>query len=511
MLIFFLLCLSPLFSFWKPLSTRVPLSSSHQKVEAICLLNSSYDLLISQGRSLWLWENFSWRHLTKLPENKGSVKKIVRYWQNGAILFFDSDLYHCHWSTDGCILKKLKKPFSDQVFIDGCVSDKGTLWILCDQGIFYSKDLGKRWSCLKNSSFLQHSPMSSRGFLITKKTVFLLQKKTFSIYSRKKRKWLKHFSLEETQHNEWAFLKKNNSTHGQESLPKSMHMDENSKIIWIHHKDSLIAFYWDPDQRDYAHLSSTKFLKNTAIKDFCCWKAPWISTQKGCFTLHKIDRYWSKVQTTGNNFCPDLLWTFSHQLFAWSQGVLYQWISIPHIPAYDYFENEPTIQDLHCHVLSYQELQKKDCSTKVGFIETLRWIPQLSISFRSGRENNWKIYSDGKTFQSPYEDDQEFRIACVWNFEKDKDMMNETEWEKAKNKKIELREKLLKKVTSIYFERRKEQLSLFLQSDWTEIQKISRSIKIQELTAHLDAYTGGWFSKNIRKIRGPSKKNICYS
>ena len=62
-----------------------------------------------------------------------------------------------------------------------------------------------------------------------------------------------------------------------------------------------------------------------------------------------------------------------------------------------------------------------------------------------------------------------------------------------------IRENLLDDVTKIYYQRRKLQLENISSSDLDK--SLLRQIEIAELTGQLDSRTGGWFSKEIKKIK----------
>ena len=61
------------------------------------------------------------------------------------------------------------------------------------------------------------------------------------------------------------------------------------------------------------------------------------------------------------------------------------------------------------------------------------------------------------------------------------------------------RDTLLKNVTKTYYQRRKAQIDMITNPPKDVTAMLNAELKIQELTATLDAMTGGWFSKNIRK------------
>ena len=66
------------------------------------------------------------------------------------------------------------------------------------------------------------------------------------------------------------------------------------------------------------------------------------------------------------------------------------------------------------------------------------------------------------------------------------------------NTSIKTRDMLLKAVTKAYFARRKLQIDAILNPPTEVAKKLDQELKIQELTATLDALTGGWFSEHIQ-------------
>jgi len=69
---------------------------------------------------------------------------------------------------------------------------------------------------------------------------------------------------------------------------------------------------------------------------------------------------------------------------------------------------------------------------------------------------------------------------------------------------VELREDILTTVTSLYFERRRAQVQLLLNPPSDAAERIRRELEIQELTASLDALTGGWFSAELSQAGLPT-------
>lgn len=62
-----------------------------------------------------------------------------------------------------------------------------------------------------------------------------------------------------------------------------------------------------------------------------------------------------------------------------------------------------------------------------------------------------------------------------------------------------LRDRVLEEVTRRYFERRRLQVDLELSPPTDLSDRVRKELRLQELTADIDAFTGGWFSDKLEK------------
>ena len=62
-----------------------------------------------------------------------------------------------------------------------------------------------------------------------------------------------------------------------------------------------------------------------------------------------------------------------------------------------------------------------------------------------------------------------------------------------------LRDRVLDEVTRRYFERRRLQVDLELAPPTDLSDRVRKELRLQELTADIDAFTGGWFSDKLQK------------
>jgi len=64
---------------------------------------------------------------------------------------------------------------------------------------------------------------------------------------------------------------------------------------------------------------------------------------------------------------------------------------------------------------------------------------------------------------------------------------------------VQLRDDVLDEVTRLYFERRRLQNELFLQPPVDLNKKLEKELRLEELTASIDASTGGYFSRSLNR------------
>ena len=64
---------------------------------------------------------------------------------------------------------------------------------------------------------------------------------------------------------------------------------------------------------------------------------------------------------------------------------------------------------------------------------------------------------------------------------------------------VQLRDDVLDEVTHLYFERRKLQIELMQNPPKDVNQLIEKELRLQELTADIDAMTGGYLSREIER------------
>ncbi|MBN1553089.1 helix-hairpin-helix domain-containing protein [bacterium] len=182
---------------------------------------------------------------------------------------------------------------------------------------------------------------------------------------------------------------------------------------------------------------------------------------------------------------------------------------------FSYFQNEPSIQDVHKAALDYAQIHqetfinwRKNVKNRALFPDTVQmtvghdtdddtdYSKSKSISLSGGTVT---IGPDDETWGHDTDDDWDYELRLKWNLQDyifHPDMLRVTS---ETEDQVELRQDILNEVTKLYFDRRRLQVEILLEPGVDLQTKISRMIRLEELTAALDGLTGGYFSSQILK------------
>jgi hypothetical protein len=165
---------------------------------------------------------------------------------------------------------------------------------------------------------------------------------------------------------------------------------------------------------------------------------------------------------------------------------------------------EPTIRTVQEAAVSYANVAPE---------KTKRWhrnarlralVPSLNFDIDSSSANNIDIDRGSTSTEDIYivgPDDKAF----TWDFT--------LEWELAdliwnddataidyrEKYTVEMREDIVSEVTTLYFERRRKQLELFMYEEKDSHEYLELCMAVDELTARIDGLTGGGVDWNINK------------
>lgn len=167
---------------------------------------------------------------------------------------------------------------------------------------------------------------------------------------------------------------------------------------------------------------------------------------------------------------------------------------------YSNFNNEPSIREVHRMTISYAEVHPSKIKNWRKLAQFKAVFPRVSFGIDRDKSNelHWDSGANPDTWViGPDEEKTGWNIACMWDLGDIIYNEHQTSIDVRSKLMTQLREELLNEVTRLYFERRRLQIE-FLTSPARVIAKLAeQELRIQELTASIDALTGGEFSKAI--------------
>lgn len=179
-----------------------------------------------------------------------------------------------------------------------------------------------------------------------------------------------------------------------------------------------------------------------------------------------------------------------------------------------HFRNEPTIEETMAAALRNAGLDSerfdsmnsraagayalpKVLSYEFTYRDQDRNRPQDVYTFKDGDTEKW---TERKT--TKYQEDTDYmnhKVRAQWDLSKlvyNSDQMRVTS---LMNSSVDKRDKLLKQVTKVYYERRKLQINMLTAPQTSVAKQLDEMLEMERLTATLNALTGGRFSRNIGK------------
>jgi hypothetical protein len=160
----------------------------------------------------------------------------------------------------------------------------------------------------------------------------------------------------------------------------------------------------------------------------------------------------------------------------------------------------PGILEVQRMAIEYAEVSPGKISS---WRQAARWkaiLPRLSVSYSEDYNDNIEIYkavSTSYVVKGPRERDNDWGVSMTWDLS---DMI----WNSAQTSidvrsklMVQLRDDILEDVTRLYFERKKLINEVSAPDNRKNQKTQSKIMRIEELTAYIDAYTGGGFSRSL--------------
>ncbi|MBI5057149.1 MAG: hypothetical protein HZB61_11100 [Nitrospirae bacterium] len=166
------------------------------------------------------------------------------------------------------------------------------------------------------------------------------------------------------------------------------------------------------------------------------------------------------------------------------------------------FAYEPSIEEIREAAIMYAEVQPDKINEWRKAAAARALLPQLRFEYQKNidwQKEDHFYDSDHKIDDFTSTDDKAWSVSVTWELG---DLVwndSQTSIDARSRLMVQLRDDVLNEVTRLYFERRKLQIAMLLSPTAEINEKIEKELRLQELTADIDAMTGSYLSKRLNK------------
>ncbi len=175
------------------------------------------------------------------------------------------------------------------------------------------------------------------------------------------------------------------------------------------------------------------------------------------------------------------------------------------------FDHEPKIREVQVAAIKYYNVSPSKISSLRSRTRSKALIPGLSVGFTNSLSSFNRSVDDIifrnvgiAKIEEQNADFLGFSASASWSL--DRLVFNAEELDVMSL--IGIQDGLQREVTALYYVRRRLQIEMLLNPPKTLASRLSGRLRLEELTGLLDAYTGGYFSRQIMKNQ--KSKGLSY-
>ena len=161
---------------------------------------------------------------------------------------------------------------------------------------------------------------------------------------------------------------------------------------------------------------------------------------------------------------------------------------------------ERTVQEVQKIAIRYAEVHPDKINNWRKSARMKAILPKLTFGVDNNSSDTYEIYTSMNNsyyIDGPRDNTAGWDITLSWDLSDLIYNNDQTTIDNRSKLMVQLRDDILRDVTRIYFERRRLQLQLNTGNFKNMDKAIETKLRVQELGAYIDAYTGGWFSAQI--------------
>jgi hypothetical protein len=166
------------------------------------------------------------------------------------------------------------------------------------------------------------------------------------------------------------------------------------------------------------------------------------------------------------------------------------------------FAHEPDILEVQTMAMEYTHTNRDQVERWLGAARNAAWLPELTLRYTYDNDTDLDYNYLSQT-ELEYEEGNEkwlaqYYVQAKWKLD---ELVMSSEQIRVIGEAqdvVKLRDKVLGEITRLYFDRRRLQTDLLLSPPSDLKSQVEDQLRLMELTAELDAYTGGRFSASIQ-------------
>lgn len=168
----------------------------------------------------------------------------------------------------------------------------------------------------------------------------------------------------------------------------------------------------------------------------------------------------------------------------------------------DRFKNEPTVREVQEAAMKYAAVNPERLQAQFGAAKTSKLLPRTRVrvdrSFDDDRDININVDGE-RSVGIDTDDDTDISVQAEWRLDELLMGSDKIRIIRENSRLVELRDDLLDEVTKLYFDRRRLQVRLLLRPSSDTQKRVEDELRLQELTAQIDALTGGFLTAKSRE------------
>jgi len=169
------------------------------------------------------------------------------------------------------------------------------------------------------------------------------------------------------------------------------------------------------------------------------------------------------------------------------------------------FESEPSVREVQSIAETYSYTNREQVESWLSASERAARLPELQFRYyyydRLNTGYEWGLDTEGNALanldDADTDSDHVYQVTLKWRLD---ELIMSSERIRVISESqdvVKLRDKVLRQVTQTYFDRRRLQVDLLLSPPADLRAQVEDEIRLMELTAELDALTGGGFSRAL--------------